>query len=76
MFVFLFLTYFTVYCYRGSRFIHTLELTSNELLFMADYSAVKIAGGGMKKRERSCTVDENVNGYKHYGEQHGDSLKQ
>ena len=41
MFGFLFLTYFTVYCYRGSRFIHTLELTSNELLFMADSLTIK-----------------------------------
>ena len=43
---------------------------------MADYSAIKMAGGGLEKRELFCTVDENVNGYNHYGEQYADSLKQ
>ena len=27
---------------------------------MADYSAIKMAGGGLEKRELFCTVDENV----------------
>ena len=30
----------------------------------------------MEKRELSCTVGENGNGYKHNGEQYGDSFKQ
>ena len=33
------------------------------------------AGEGMEKREPSCTVGGNVNGYSHYGEQYGGSLK-
>ena len=33
------------------------------------------AGEGVEKREPSCTVGGNVNGYSHYGEQHGGSLK-
>ena len=33
------------------------------------------AGESVKKRERSCTVGRNVNGYSHYGRQYGDSLK-
>ena len=32
-------------------------------------------GEGMEKREPSYTLDENVNWYKHYGEQYGGSLK-
>ena len=32
-------------------------------------------GEGMEKRETSCTVDENVNQYSHYGRWYGDSLK-
>ena len=43
---------------------------------MADYSAIKMAGGGLEKRELFCTVDENVSGYNHYGEHYADSLKQ
>ena len=39
--LFFFLIYSTLYCYTGSRFIHTLELTSNEFLFMADYLTIK-----------------------------------
>ena len=30
---------------------------------------------GVEKRECSCTVGGNVNGYSHYGRQYGDSLK-
>ena len=33
-------------------------------------------GGGIEKRELSCTLGENVNGYNHYGERYGDSFKQ
>ena len=33
------------------------------------------AGEGVEKREPSCTVGGNVNGYSHYGEQYGGSLK-
>ena len=33
------------------------------------------AGEDMEKRELSCTVGGNINGYRHYGEQFGDSLK-
>ena len=33
------------------------------------------AGEDMEKRELSCTVGGNINGYRHYGEQHGGSLK-
>ena len=33
------------------------------------------AGEGVKKREPSYTVDENVNWYCHYGKQCGDSFK-
>ena len=33
------------------------------------------AGDGVEKREPSCTVGGNVNGYSHYGEQYGGSLK-
>ena len=33
------------------------------------------AGEGVEKRELSCTVRGNVNGYSHYGEQYGGSLK-
>ena len=29
----------------------------------------------MEKRKPSCTVDETVTWYSHYGEQYGDSLK-
>ena len=32
-------------------------------------------GEGMEKRETSCTVDENVNQYSHYGRWYGDSFK-
>ena len=33
------------------------------------------AGEGVEKREHSCTVGGNVNGYTHYGRWYGDSLK-
>ena len=33
------------------------------------------AGEGVEKREPSYTVGGNVNGYSHYGEQYGGSLK-
>ena len=33
------------------------------------------AGEGVEKREHSCTVGGNVNGYSHYGEQYGGSLQ-
>ena len=33
------------------------------------------AGEGVEKRECSCTVGGNVNGYSHYGRWYGDSLK-
>ena len=33
------------------------------------------AGEGVEKRDPSCTVGGNVNGYSHYGEQYGGSLK-
>ena len=33
------------------------------------------AGNGVEKTEHSCTVDGNVNWYRHYREQYGDSLK-
>jgi len=33
------------------------------------------AGGGVEKREPSCTVGGNVNWYSHYGEQFGDTLE-
>ena len=33
------------------------------------------AGESMEHREPSCNVGRNVNLYSHYGEQHGDSLK-
>ena len=33
------------------------------------------AGEGVEKREPSCTVGGNVNGYSHDGEQYGGSLK-
>ena len=33
------------------------------------------AGEGVEKMEPSCTVGGNVNGYSHYGEQYGGSLK-
>ena len=32
------------------------------------------AGGGVEKRESSCTVGGNVNWYSHCGQQYGDSL--
>ena len=32
-------------------------------------------GGGVEKREPSCTVGGNVRWYKHYGEQYGGTLK-
>jgi len=31
----------------------------------------KYAGGGVEKREPSCTVGGNVSWYNHYGEQYG-----
>ena len=33
------------------------------------------AGEDVEKRELSCTVGGNINGYRHYGEQYGGSLK-
>ena len=33
------------------------------------------ASEGVEKRDRSCTVDGNVNWYSHYGRWYGDSLK-
>ena len=33
------------------------------------------AGVSVEKREPSCTVGGNVNGYSHYGEEYGGSLK-
>ena len=33
------------------------------------------AGEGVEKMEPSCIVGGNANGYSHYGEQYGDSLK-
>ena len=30
-------------------------------------------GEGVERRERSCTVDGNINWYSHYAEQFGDS---
>ena len=33
------------------------------------------AGEGVEKREPSYTIGGNANWYSHYGEQHGDSLK-
>ena len=33
------------------------------------------AGEDVEKRETSCTVSGNVNGYSHYGKQYGDSFK-
>ena len=33
------------------------------------------AGGGVEKREPSCTAGGNVNWYSHYGEQFGDTLE-
>ena len=33
------------------------------------------AGEGVKKREPSCTLSENVKWYSHYGEQYGDYFK-
>ena len=33
------------------------------------------AGGGMEKREPSCTIGGNGNWYSHYGRQYGDSFK-
>ena len=41
--------------------------------------AIKIqtinAGEGVDKREHSCTVAKNINGYSHYEEQYGGSLR-
>ena len=33
------------------------------------------AGEGVEKREHSCTVGGNVNGYSHYRRRYGDSSK-
>ena len=33
------------------------------------------AGGGVEKRELSCTAGENVNWYNHYGKQYGGTLE-
>ena len=33
------------------------------------------AGGGVEKREPSCTVGGNVNWYNYYGKQYGDTLE-
>ena len=33
------------------------------------------AGGGVEKREPSCTVGGNVSWYNHYGEQYGATLE-
>ena len=33
------------------------------------------AGGGVEKREPSCTVGGNINWYNHYGEQYGGTLE-
>ena len=33
------------------------------------------AGGGVEKKEPSCTVGGNVSWYSHYGEQYGDTLE-
>ena len=33
------------------------------------------AGEGVEKREHFCAISVNVNGYSHYGEQYGGSLK-
>ena len=35
---------------------------------------VTSAGGGVEKREPSCTVGGNVSWYNHYGEQYGGTL--
>ena len=38
-------------------------------------STITNAGGGVGKREPSCTVGRNVSWYSHYGEQYGDTLE-
>ena len=48
---------------------HQLEWASSENLQTTN------AGESVEKREPSCTVGGNVNGYSHYGEQYGGSLE-
>ena len=48
---------------------HQLEWASSENLQTTN------AGEGVEKREPTCTVGGNVNGYSHYGEQYGGSLQ-
>ena len=38
-------------------------------------SKITKAGGGVEKREPSCTVVGNVSWYNHYGEQYGGTLE-
>ena len=59
-----------------------LELFIQELKFKMVQSEwpslmspqIKNAGGGVEKREPSCTADGNGSWYNHYGEQYGGTL--
>ena len=53
-----------------------LGITSHQSEWPSSKSLQAInAGEGVEKREHSCTVGGNVNGYSHYGIWYGDSLK-
>ena len=51
------------------------DLTPVRMVIIRKIYKTTNAGEGMEKREPSCTVGGNINGYSHYGEQYGGSLK-
>ena len=50
-------------------------ITSQQPEWPSSKSLQTNAGEGVEKRERSCTVGEDVSWYSRYGRQYGDSLK-
>ena len=63
IFVFFFLTYFIQYESLQSEWPSLIS------------PQITNAGGGMEKRESSCTVGGIVSWYNHYGDQYGDTLE-
>ena len=44
-------------------------------LFVDLLMQITNAGGGVKRRETSCTVGANVSSYNYYGDKYGDTLE-